>query len=266
MTENVEKLVELLISIDATTVMEDGALFDNIHYLVNHLDVLQSGMSPYDHYLSHGKDERRAFRIVEQVESHLPKSENDQLKFFSTKFDMIQSLTKEIDNRNGAAIEFGVFSGSTLKVIRDNFSGLVFGFDSFNGLPEDWREGFPKGAFATQQIPVIDGTIIVVGVFEDTLSRFLEIFTGKVSLVHFDADLYSSTKLCLDEVKNHLADDCIFIFDEYHNYSGWELHEHKAFVEWLTSNPSFLAMEVGVVTGGNREQKAFRIRRLSGQE
>jgi hypothetical protein len=261
LSQNIEDLVKRLRSVAAVTPMGDGLLFDNVDYLINHLDVLQSGMDPYDHYLRHGKFENRAYKTVELVDSHQQVFAIDQMKLFPNKFEMIQYFAEEMDFREGTAIEFGVFSGSTLSAIRKNFSGLVIGFDSFDGLPEDWRDGFSEGTFATQQIPKIENSIIVIGVFQQTLPAYLNSFNGTINLVHFDADLYSSTAFCLHEVTKYLADESIFIFDEYHNYPGWEEHEHKAFVEWLAANRDFSAYEVGLVIGGNQEQKAFRIRR-----
>jgi hypothetical protein len=261
LSQNIEDLVKRLTSVAAVTPMDDGLLFDNVDYLINHLDVLQSGMDPYDHYLKHGKFENRAYKTIKRVNSHQQVFENDQVKLFSNKFEMIQCFAEEMNCNEGTAIEFGVFSGSTLKAIRESFSGSVIGFDSFDGLPEDWRDGFSEGTFATQQIPKINNSIIVVGVFQQTLTAYLSRFKGTINLVHFDADLYSSTSFCLKEVTNYLADESIFIFDEYHNYPGWEDHEHKAFIEWLAANRDFSSTEVGLVTGGNQEQKAFRIRR-----
>ncbi|SIN50927.1 Bacteriophage protein [Mycobacteroides abscessus subsp. bolletii] len=44
----------------------------------------------------------------------------------------------------------------------------VIGFDSFTGLPEDWREGFPEGSFAHKP-PAINNTRLVIGRYADTL-------------------------------------------------------------------------------------------------
>ena len=185
------------------------------------------------------------------------------LHYFDSHIEMLDFFTRQVADRNGIAIEFGVYSGTTLKVIRQGFKGRVYGFDSFKGLPEDWRDGFPKGFFETSEVPTIENVTLVVGTFQETLELFLDKLFEPISFIHFDADLYSSTSFCLEKVTNYLAPESIFVFDEYHNYDGWQNHEHKAFTEWLNANPSFSARAVGLVTGGNQEQKAFSIHRMT---
>ena len=44
-------------------------------------------------------------------------------------------------------LEFGVASGISINYISRFTNDKVYGFDSFEGLPEKWRDGFNKGAF-----------------------------------------------------------------------------------------------------------------------
>jgi hypothetical protein len=188
--------------------------------------------------------------------------DSPDLLYFDSHIEMLAFFARQVADRDGIAIEFGVYSGTTLEVIRQGFRGPVYGFDSFKGLPEDWRDGFPKGFFETSLVPTIGDVTLIVGIFQETLELFLGKLVEPILFIHFDADLYSSTIFCLDKVTNFLAPDSIFIFDEYHNYEGWQNHEHKAFTEWLEVNPCFSARAVGLVTGGNQEQKAFSIHRV----
>lgn len=41
----------------------------------------------------------------------------------------------------GLWLEFGVSNGASLKVIAEQTSARIYGFDSFEGLPEDWVRG-----------------------------------------------------------------------------------------------------------------------------
>ena len=133
----------------------------------------------------------------------------------------------------GLALEFGVYSGQTLKMISAARGGEVYGFDSFEGLPEPWRSGFPAGAFDLDQLPDVSGAELVVGWFADTVPGFLAEHPGPVSFLHLDADLYSSTRTVLDLVGPRLQPGSIVLFDEYFNYLGWEQHEHRAWAEYV---------------------------------
>lgn len=45
-------------------------------------------------------------------------------------------------------LEFGVAGGYTLNLIGSFFPDVtVWGFDSFEGLPQSWRDGFPEKTF-----------------------------------------------------------------------------------------------------------------------
>ncbi|MGH3973372.1 MAG: TylF/MycF/NovP-related O-methyltransferase [Pseudonocardiaceae bacterium] len=138
---------------------------------------------------------------------------------------------------DGMALEFGVYSGRTLKVIADaRQHKQVFGFDSFQGLPEDWRVNIPAGTFATEQLPDVAGAELVVGWFNDTLPEFLANHPGPVAFLHLDADLYSSTTTVLEHVGPRLLPGSVIMFDEYFNYPGWEKHEHRAWNEFVTKS------------------------------
>lgn len=136
----------------------------------------------------------------------------------------------------GLALEFGVFSGRSINRIAQGRSGPVYGFDSFEGLPEEWRDGYDKGKFARQDLPQVESNVeLVVGWFDRTLPQFLDAHPGPVSIVHIDCDLYSSTQTVLTQLRDRFVPGTIILFDEYFNYPGWEMHEFKAFKEFVDS-------------------------------
>ncbi len=138
---------------------------------------------------------------------------------------------------SGMALEFGVYQGRTLKVIAEaRRQRQVFGFDSFQGLPEDWRSNIPAGTFATRQLPDVVGAELVVGWFDDTVADFLADHPGPVAFLHLDADLYSSTATVLEQVGPQLETGSVIVFDEYFNYPGWERHEHRAWREFVAKS------------------------------
>jgi hypothetical protein len=133
----------------------------------------------------------------------------------------------------GSALEFGVGSGTSLRLIARHMP--VVGFDSFQGLPEDWRPGFPKGRFARRP-PTVANSRLVHGWFANTLPTFDFSTVGRIGLVHCDADLYSSTKTILDHVGSYLKPGVMVCFDEWHGYKGCELHEQRAWKEFAAQS------------------------------
>jgi len=137
----------------------------------------------------------------------------------------------------GLALEFGVFTGGTLRIIAEARGGEdVYGFDTFTGLPEDWRLGFPAGTFAVDGLPEVPGAQLVQGLFADTLPAFLQTHPGPISFLHVDGDLYSSAVLVLDLVGPRLQVGSIIQFDEYFNFAGWRDHEFKAWEEYVRAH------------------------------
>lgn len=135
--------------------------------------------------------------------------------------------------KDGLFLEFGVYQGYTINRIADSTPNLVFGFDSFKGLPEDWYM-HEKGHFACELPVDIRGNVsLVPGWFNETLPLFLSNVKNNISFIHIDCDLYSSTKTVFDNVKNRLNNECIIVFDELYGYDGWGQHEYKAFNEFL---------------------------------
>ena len=137
-------------------------------------------------------------------------------------------------------LEFGVASGYTINYISRFTNDKVFGFDSFEGLPEKWRDGFDVGAFSRNgNLPIVnDNVVLIKGWFNETLENFIKTQNKKVSFIHMDADLYSSTKYIFNTLKDYIDTDCVIVFDELVNYPGFDgdTGELKAFYEFITEN------------------------------
>lgn len=137
-------------------------------------------------------------------------------------------------------LEFGVYSGRTINYFSKFTNNKVYGFDSFEGLPEKWRDGYDKGAFNVNgDLPIVsDNVELIKGWFCETLPSFIQTQNKKVGFIHIDSDLYSSAKFILDTLKPYIDTDCIVVFDELINYPGFagDTGELKAFYEFITEN------------------------------
>ena len=148
------------------------------------------------------------------------------------------SKSSGLQKEDALITEFGVWKGESLNFFAKKYRhAAVHGFDSFEGLEEDWvGTSLPKGTFDTGgKLPRCQKNVSLhVGWFEKTLPSFLsQIGTSQISFLHMDADTYKPTKYVLDSLANNLKSGSIIVFDEYFGYSGWEMHEFKAFHEWV---------------------------------
>jgi|RhiMethySRZTD1v2_1073278.scaffolds.fasta_scaffold81772_3 hypothetical protein len=147
-------------------------------------------------------------------------------------------------------VEFGVWKGESIKYFaskNDGDESLFIGLDSFEGLPEEWFGHFSKGDFSADgTIPEVDDKRIhfIKGWFQDTWIRAQHLISGATSnelLVHFDADLYSSTLFALTSL-NGLGKDYLAIFDEFSGEESRALYNYRqaygARIEFLAGAPS----------------------------
>jgi hypothetical protein len=156
----------------------------------------------------------------------------------ASAMELLHKSIRQIDsNKTGIFCEFGVYSGRTINYIAGQIQNKIYGFDSFEGLPDRWRDGFPKGTFKTGKLPkVIKNVSLVKGWFNETLPKFLNTHEGQIIFMHIDCDLYSSTKTVFNLCKERIKKGTVIVFDEYFNYFGWQDGEYKAFNEFINEN------------------------------
>lgn len=164
-----------------------------------------------------------------------PKLVKDRNKHLAEAFKSVDIL--------GYVLEFGVYSGDSINnVLSRCTDGIVFGFDSFEGLPEDWHRGkdiYEAGRFAVPVPTVNDNVELVVGWFEDTLEDWKRKNLGQVRFIHIDVDLYSSAKYVLETLNDRIVPGTVIVFDElcdWENsgtYDLWKEGEWKAWHEWM---------------------------------
>lgn len=156
----------------------------------------------------------------------------------------------------GIWVEFGVFRGRSIQKISSLTNEIVYGFDSFEGLHEDWDVDNPKGVYDSGgQIPA--GAIIgdnhsmfdrsptrhiepwnknvrlIKGYFADSLPKFIETHKGDVAFAHIDSDLYSSCVTVFENIKTRIVDGTIICFDEILDHPTYRECELKAFKEFI---------------------------------
>lgn len=119
-------------------------------------------------------------------------------------------------------LEFGVAGGESFRswlALSRQPESRFFGFDSFEGLPENWQADSPLGAFSTGgQVPQVNDAraTFVKGLFQQTVDAFSLGFTPRNQLVlHMDADLYSSTLYVLMAMNRHIRPGTLILFDEF---------------------------------------------------
>jgi predicted O-methyltransferase YrrM len=156
----------------------------------------------------------------------------------------------------GLYLEFGVGRGKSMRWIASAVDSTVHGFDSFEGIQENWN-GNPVGAFAQKQMPKVpDNVEFHVGYFDATLPGFLESHFDPIAFLHVDCDLYSSTVTIFDLLGDRLQPGSVILFDEYYNFHRWQQHEFKAFQEFVEKSGLTYEYITFSVTG---QQVAVRV-------
>jgi hypothetical protein len=154
--------------------------------------------------------------------------------FLSDRFKLINYALKQ--RTQGLVVEFGVCSGATINFIADRVEQQVHGFDSFEGLPSKWVgfEDYSQAFKRHGKHPRVRKNVTLhIGWFDDTLPKFLEEHAEQFAVIHIDCDIYSSTKTILTNCSGQIKSGTILIFDEFFNYVNWQLHEFKAFQEFV---------------------------------
>jgi hypothetical protein len=183
---------------------------------------------------------------------HIQEIEHQIGRFLNMK-KIIEDIENEVNNFNsGDIIEFGTWQGLGLiyfaRLLESNPNNRkLIGIDSFEGLPHSstiWK----KGDFSNTELQLVKSNIInhapkefdanniilIKGWFNDEkVKNALYNNTSNVSLIHFDADLYSSTKQALQLIEPLILNSknpIYLLFDD------WGCHQAEvpdAFYEWI---------------------------------
>ena len=166
-------------------------------------------------------------------------------EFIIQNMSTVKMLPKRLDlhtyalnfvEKPGLYLEFGVYKGISINhIAKLRPNETIYGFDSFEGLPESWYGDYEKDRFKLTALPEVASNVeLVVGYFENTLPGFVQKHGNfDIAYLNIDCDLYSSTKTIFNNLKGHISKGTVIFFDEYFNYPNWQQHEYKAFMEFL---------------------------------
>jgi hypothetical protein len=149
-------------------------------------------------------------------------------------------------------LDLGVWIGWSTRLISDACDRTVYGFDTFEGLVEDWQVDdqtvIKRGAFSLSDpfaqrfirdtgvslhngLPAALGRKVqfIRGSTYQTLAPFLaDRPAAPIRLFHMDLDTYESCLHALETCKDHFIEGSILVFDEYLVTNG----EMRAFYEF----------------------------------
>jgi hypothetical protein len=168
------------------------------------------------------------------------------------------SKAEKLDNSAIDYFEFGVCGGHSFKWWLDhnkNADSKFYGFDTFEGLPENFGP-FAKGsmAVAIESLNINDPrACFYKGLFQDTLVPFLDQYkSARKKLIHLDADLFSATLFSLSQLYRFLNDGDVLLFDEFavpkHEFMAFKIFTESFYVNYevigAANNYLFLAIKI----------------------
>lgn len=162
--------------------------------------------------------------------------------------DLFRQVAAAVGERPVLYLEFGVWQGEATRLwstLLAHPESVLHGFDSFEGLPEDWGAN-ARGTFSTGgRVPQIDDPRVrfFKGWFHDVLPGY-EPPQREVVVFNLDADLYSSTAYVLRTLKNLVREGTWLYFDEFSSLGN----EERAFREFIAETGLRFRLE-GVTAG-----------------
>ena len=156
---------------------------------------------------------------------------------FDTPKELMEYAAKQTKLK-GIVAEFGVNEAGSINHLAKLFADRTLdGFDSFEGLPENWSGNQMEAGYFNRggKLPKVAKNVrLHAGWFSDSLPKYVAANEGPVAFLHVDCDIYSSTVTIFEQLESRIVPGTVILFDEYFNYPAWEKHEHKAFCEFIT--------------------------------
>jgi hypothetical protein len=155
-------------------------------------------------------------------------------------------------------LEFGVYKGGMINYQAKKFPDLSFvGFDSFEGLQEQWSGMAPEKTFDLGgKLPGVRSNVALVkGWFSESASRWKakDPAADIPLLVHIDCDTYAATLDVLEFCSDYVEHGLILHFDDYFGFPDWRMGGFRALKEvsekrgWRPTYLSYGTKEVAVL-------------------
>lgn len=161
-------------------------------------------------------------------------------------------------NESVTLVEFGVHNGYSLNYFSQynrHPDSRFIGLDSFEGLPENWGS-MKAGTFSRNgEIPTSTDSRLsfIKGWFQDTWDELNASLINRTNIIiHYDADLYSSTLFALTKIDS-LRANYTAIFDEF-----WG-HETRALYNYMQAYGASISFLGKTQHNGYPAQVACRI-------
>jgi hypothetical protein len=149
--------------------------------------------------------------------------------------ELFHQIAEKVGSKKVLYLEFGVAKGASMRYwsnLLSNPASSLHGFDTFEGLPEEWRLG-DKGAYsAGGRVPEIADPRVKFfkGLFQETLPGYV-LPDHENLIINIDCDLYSSASFVLNSLAEHIRPGTYLYFDEFSDPHN----ELRAFHELLTA-------------------------------
>lgn len=206
-------------------------------------------LSQFQHYSNSSREQKEFREIFEKIHPYTMLSEK---RLFSLYF-----LAKQIclDDISGHFVECGTWRGGStalLAKVIQRYSlrpRLVYGFDTFAGMPEPTKYDRHDGIYANstefgrgtlkapleenlasvcQLLEVTDLVVPVKGLFSETLP-FKKTEIDRIALLHADGDWYESTLDIFSNLYEQIVDRGVIQIDDYGYWEGCRhaIHEFE---------------------------------------
>jgi O-methyltransferase len=141
------------------------------------------------------------------------------------KFELLRKHSISVNEIEGDVIEVGLYRGGSFAMLCEiNPSKHVYGFDTFEGLPQHSPEDnkHVKGEFSNTSKEIVESLVSHLNNHTVQKGRFpqdinIDLSDKKFSLVHIDVDLYQEHINILNFMYDKVSNGGRIVFDDYNH-------------------------------------------------